>query len=75
MADLVLAGLIKTNFEIRMIINNTSKYLLQSEESQNDKEKYHILMYTFGIQKDGTHNTICSAAKETQTQRTDFWTQ
>ena len=49
MADLVLAGLIKTNFEIRMIINNTSKYLLQSEESQNDKEKYHILMYTFGI--------------------------
>ena len=28
-----------------------------------------------GIQKDGTNDPMCKAAKETQTYRTEFWTQ
>ena len=47
--------------------------IIQSEVSQ--KDKYHILMYIYGLQKDGTNNTMCRAAKETQASRTDFWTQ
>ena len=33
------------------------------------------VMHIYGIQKDGTNNPTCRAAKEIQTQRTDFWTQ
>ena len=45
---------------------------IQSEESQ--KEKYCILMhaYAYGMQRDGTDESICSTAVQTQTQRTDF---
>ena len=28
----------------------------------------------YGIQKDGNNDPICKTAKETQIQRTDFWT-
>ena len=31
-------------------------------------------MHIYGTQKDGNDNTICETAKETQIQRTDFWT-
>ena len=40
-----------------------------------EKNKYHILKHIYGIQKDGTDEPICRAAMETQTQRTDLWTQ
>ena len=48
--------------------------IIQSEISQKEKEKYHILTHTYEIQKDGTDIIICRAAMETQTQRTDLWT-
>ena len=41
--------------------------ILQSEVSQKEKNKYHILMHTYGIYKDGTDKPICRAAVETQT--------
>ena len=41
--------------------------VIQSEVSQKEKEKYCILTHIYGIQKDGTDETICRAAMETQT--------
>ena len=41
--------------------------ILQSEVSQKEKDKYHILMYVYGIKKDGTEEFICRAAMEKQT--------
>ena len=48
--------------------------IIQSEGSQKEKYKYHILMHICGIQKDGTDEFICRAAVEKQTYRTDLWT-
>ena len=45
--------------------------IIQSEVSQNEKDKYCILIHVYGIQEDGTDEPICRAAMETQTQRTD----
>ena len=45
--------------------------IIQSEVNQ----KNIILMYMYGVQKDDTDEPICRAAVETQTQRTDLWTQ
>ena len=33
---------------------------IQSEISQKEKNKYHILMHIYGIQKDGTDDPIFS---------------
>ena len=41
--------------------------IIQSEESQKEKDKYHILTHIYGIQKDGTIDPMGRAAKETQT--------
>ena len=42
------------------------KPILQSEVSQKEKDKNHILMhiYALGLQKDGTDEIICRAARE-----------
>ena len=41
--------------------------VIQKEGSQKEKDKYHLLMYVYGIQKDGTHDPMCRATKETET--------
>ena len=48
--------------------------IIQSEVSKEEKNKYHILTYIYGIQRDDTDESICKAAMETETQRTDLWT-
>ena len=48
--------------------------IIQSEVSQKEKEKYHILMHIYGIQKNGTEEFIYRAAMEKQTQRIGLWT-
>ena len=48
--------------------------IIQSEVSQKGKHQYCILTQRYGIQKDGNDNTVFETAKETQMQRTDFWT-
>ena len=48
--------------------------IIQSEVSQKEKEKYHILMHIYGIQKNGTAEFVDRATVEKQTQRTDLWT-
>ena len=41
--------------------------IIQSEVYQKEKNKYYILMYMYGIYKDGTDELMCRAAEETQT--------
>ena len=41
--------------------------VIQSEASQKEKNKYHILMHICGIQKNDTDELICRAATETLT--------
>ena len=38
--------------------------IIQSEISQKEKEKYHILMYIYGILNDDTDEFICKATME-----------
>ena len=44
--------------------------IIQSEVSQKEKDKYHILTHIYGIQKNGTEEFIYRAEMEKQTQRT-----
>ena len=48
--------------------------IIQSEVSQKQKDKYHILMDIYRIQKNATEEFIYRAAVEKQTQRIDLWT-
>ena len=48
--------------------------IIQSEVSQKEKEKHHILKHIYGIQKDGTEEFIFRAAREKQIQKSDLWT-
>ena len=50
------------------------KPIIQSELSQKEKHQYSIITHIYGIYKDGNDDPICETAKETQIQRTDFWT-
>ena len=42
------------------------KTVIQSEVSQKEKSKYHILTHICGIQKNGTDEPVCKAKLETQ---------
>ena len=48
--------------------------IIQSEVSQKEKHQYSILTHIYGILKDCNDDPIRETAKETQMQRTDFWT-
>ena len=48
--------------------------IIQSEVSQKEKDKYHILTHIYGISKNGTEEFIYRAEMEKQTWRTDLWT-
>ena len=48
--------------------------IIQSEVSQKDKNKYHILTHTCEIQKSGTGQSICKGETDTQTWRANVWT-
>ena len=47
--------------------------IIQSEETQKEKDKYCVLMHIYGIQKDGNDDLICKAAKETPHVKNRFW--
>ena len=66
----VVKGIKRSAFESVLM-----KLIIQSEVSQKEKNKYNILTHIHGIYKDGTDETICRAAKETQTERTNLWKQ
>ena len=44
--------------------------IIQSEVSQKEKNKYHILTHIYGIQKNGIDEPICKAAVETHREQT-----
>ena len=48
--------------------------VIQSDVSQKEKNKYHILTHICGTQKNGTDEPVCRAEIETQMQRTNIWT-
>ena len=48
---------------------------IQSEASQKEENKYHILTHICGIYKDGTEEAVCKALMEMQTEKTDLSTQ
>ena len=50
------------------------KTVMQSEVSQEEKNKYHILMHICGIQINGVDEPVCKAEIETEMQRTNIWT-
>ena len=41
--------------------------IIRSEVSQKEKDKYHILMHIYGIQKNSTEELIYRVAMEKQT--------
>ena len=53
----------------------TLEPIKQSTIGEKEQDKCCILMHAYGIQSDGTDGPICRAAGETQTERTDLWTQ
>ena len=50
------------------------EHIIQSEVSQKEKHKYHILTHMYRIQKNGTEEFIYRAAMEKQTQKIDSQT-
>ena len=48
--------------------------IIHSEVNQKQKDKYHVLMHIYEIQKDGSEECINRAAMEIQTQRIDLQT-
>ena len=63
----------RSTFELVLMRWMSLELIIQSEVSQ--KDKYHILMHIYGIQKNDTEEFTYRAAMEKQTQRTDLWTQ
>ena len=47
----------------------------QSEVSQKEENKYHILRHLYRLEKNGIDEPICRKGMETQMQRMDLWTQ
>ena len=63
----------RNTFESVLMRWMNTEPIIQSEVSQKEKDKYHILMHIYGIQKNGTEEFIYRAAMEKQTQRIDLW--
>ena len=40
--------------------------IMQSEKSQNEKDKYCILMHVYGVQKNGPDEQICKNTDKTK---------
>ena len=60
------AAIKKNAFESILMRWTKLEPIIQSEESQKEKNQYSILMHLYGIQKDGNDDPICETAKETQ---------
>ena len=56
-------------------VSTTSRAVVWSEVSQKEKNKYSILTYLYGIQKNGVDESIFGKKMEMQRQRWDSWMQ
>ena len=52
----------RNTFESVLMRRMNLEPITQSEDSQKDKNKYHILTHIYGLYKDGTDEIICGAA-------------
>ena len=57
----------RNTFESVLIRWMNPEHIIQSEVSQKEKEKHHILMHIYGIYKNGSEEFIYGAAMEKQT--------
>ena len=65
-------SVIKRNtFESVLMRSMNLEPIIQSEVSYKEKNKHHILMNIYGLEKDGTDEPIHRAAMEMQTWKTD----
>ena len=55
----------RNNFESVELRCMNLEPVIQSEVSQRDKSKYHILMHIYGIWKKGTNEPLCRAGIDT----------
>ena len=62
----ILLSYMKITFESVLMRWMKLEPFIQSEVLQKEKHQYSILMYIYGIQKDGNDNPIYEIAKETQ---------
>ena len=58
----------RNTFESVLMKRMNLEPIIQSEVTQKEKEKYHILMHIYGIQKNGTEEFIYRATTEKQTE-------
>ena len=65
----------RNEFEVVKMRWMNLELVIQSEVSQKEKNKYHMLVHMYGIQKNGIDEPICRAGIETQMQRMDLCTQ
>ena len=57
----------RNTFESVLIRWMNLEHIIQSEVSQKETEKHHILMHIYGIYKNGSEEFIYGAAVEKQT--------
>ena len=57
----ILLSVKRTTFESVLMRWMNLDPIIQSEVSQKEKNKYHILTHMYGIQKDSTDEPICRA--------------
>ena len=55
----------KNTFESVLMRQMNLEPIVQSEVSQKEKDRHHILTHLYGIQKDGTNDPACRVVKET----------
>ena len=65
----------RNGFESVVVRRMNLESVIQSKESQKEKNKYHILMHIHGIQKNSTDEPIDREEMEIQMQRMDLWTE
>ena len=67
----LISGLLLSHKKERIWVSSNEvmnlETIIQSEVSQKEKDKYHILTHIYGIQKNGTEEFTCRAAMEKQT--------
>ena len=56
----------RNTFELVLMRWMKLEPIIQNEVSQKEKHQYTILMYIYGIYKDGNDDPICETTKEMQ---------
>ena len=66
---------LESEFESVLLRSINLEPALQSEVNQKAENKYLILIHMYGMLKNSTNGPTFRAATDTQTYKTDLWTQ